>query len=50
MYVVGGGRQSDGHYQTPKPMNTANTIVKSLTKTYREDFLIMTLNSVRLIY
>jgi hypothetical protein len=38
VYVAGGGKQSDGHYQTPKPMETADTIVKSLAKIYREDF------------
>jgi len=38
VYVAGGGKQKDGHYQTPKPMETADTIVKSLAKIYREDF------------
>lgn len=38
VYVAGGGKQRDGHYQTPKPMDTADTIAKSLATTYRKDF------------
>ena len=38
VYVAGDGKQSDGHWQTPKPMDTADVVVKTLAKTYREDF------------
>ena len=38
VYVAGGGEQPDSHWQTPKPMDTADIIAKTLAKTYREDF------------